>query len=160
MKPSSLHALVIDRHFGELTPEAVELLDLHLAQHPDARAEAERILASLAFTQDAVLRHPELARVMPASVERVAIPSPRRQVMMPWLARAAAIALLASIAGVAGFVAGRSESRVADSGSKSPAPSPRKESPWARYRLSFDPAGQGMQVVRVDTSNLQPRSHP
>ncbi|MBL9133543.1 MAG: hypothetical protein JNG86_20195 [Verrucomicrobiaceae bacterium] len=160
MKPSSLHALVIDRHFGELTPEAAELLDLHLARHPDARAEAERILASLAVTQEAVVRHPELAHVMPASVEKAVTPMPRRRVMMPWLARAAAIALLAAIAGVAGFVAGRSESRVTDSGSKSSAPSPRKESPWARYRLSFDPAGQGMQVVRVDTSKLQPRSHP
>lgn len=159
MKPSSLHALVIDRHFGELTPEAVELLDLHLAQHPDARAEAERILASLAVTQEAVMRHPELAHVMPASVEKAVAPLARRPVIMPWLARAAAIALLAAIAGVAGFVAGRSESRVADN-SKASAPPPRKESPWARYRLSFDPAGQGMQVVRVDTSNLQPRSHP
>lgn len=159
MKPSSLHALVIDRHFGELTPEAAELLDLHLARHPEARAEAERILASLAVTHDAVMRHPELARVMPASVEKIAAPVPRRSVIMPWLARAAAIALLAAIAGVAGFVAGRSESRVAES-SKAAAPSPRKESPWARYRLSFDPAGQGMQVVRVDTSNLQPQSHP
>lgn len=159
MNPSSLHALVIDRHFGELTPEAAELLDLHLARHPEARAEAERILASLAVTQDAVMRHPELARVMPASVEKIAAPVPRHSVMMPWLARAAAIALLAAIAGVAGFVAGRSESRVAES-SKASAPSPRKESPWARYRLSFDPAGHGMQVVRVDTSNLQPRSHP
>lgn len=159
MKPSSLHALVIDRHFGELTPEAAELLDLHLARHPEARAEAGRILASLAVTHDAVMRHPELAHVMPASVEKIAAPAPRPSVMMPWLARAAAIALLAAIAGVAGFVAGRSESRVAES-SKASAPSPRKESPWARYRLSFDPAGQGMQVVRVDTSNLQPRSHP
>jgi len=156
MKPSSLHALVIDRHFGELTPEAAELLDLHLARHPEARAEAERILTSLAVTHDAVMRHPELVRVMPASAGKVAAAVPRRSVMMPWLARAAAITLLAAIAGVAGFVAGRSESRVADS-SKTTAPSPRKESPWARYRLSFDPAGQGMQVVRVDTSNLQPR---
>ena len=30
MKPSSLHALVIDRHFGELTPEAAELLECFL----------------------------------------------------------------------------------------------------------------------------------
>lgn len=160
MKPSSLHALIIDRQFGELTPEAEELLELHLAQNADARAEAERILASLSVTHDAVLRHPELARVMPASMEKAVVPAPRRTSIMPWLARAAAIVLLAAVTGITGFVAGRSESRMASGNGDSPTPSPRKESPWARYRMSFDPAGEGMQVVRVDTSDLKTKSIP
>ncbi|MDP1589768.1 MAG: hypothetical protein Q8M07_18590 [Prosthecobacter sp.] len=181
MKPSSLHALVIDRHFGELTPEATELLELHLAQNADARVEAERILASLSVTHDAVLGHPELvlasvgrvwrqpARLLgyesgvppqPAKDDRACatvvlppgIPASQRITkkpsFIPWLARAAAIALLA---GAAGFFAGRSESRMASGDVESPTQTPRKESPWAKYRMSFDPAGEGMQVVRVDT---------
>jgi anti-sigma factor RsiW len=157
MKPSSLHALVIDRHFGELTPEATELLELHLAQNADARAEAERILASLSVTHDAVLRHPELARVMPARVGKSAAPALRRTFVMPWLARAAAIALLA---GAAGFFAGRSKSRMASGDIESPTQTPRQENPWAKYRMSFDPAGEGMQVVRVDTEKLETKSLP
>lgn len=157
MKSSSLHALVIDRHFGELTSEAAELLDLHLAHNADARAEAERILASLAVTQDAVLLHPELARVAPVPMGRVVTPAPRRSFIPSWLARAAMIALLA---GAAGFFTGRSESRMASGGVEAPAPSPRKASPWARYRMSFDPAGEGMQVVRVDTGDLKTNSIP
>jgi hypothetical protein len=160
MKSSSLHALVIDRHFGELTLEAAELLDLHLAHHAEARAEAERILASLSVAHDAVLRHPELARVLPTLVEKAVTPAPRRLFVMPWLARAAAVALLAALAGITGFVAGRSESRMASGKTEPPTASPRKESPWARYRMNFDPAGEGMQVVRVDTDDLKSKSIP
>jgi anti-sigma factor RsiW len=160
MKASSLHALVIDRHAGELTPEAAELLDLHLAQNAEARAEAERILASLAVTQDAVLRHPELARVMPAPMEKAVVAAPRRSFFKPWLARAAVMALLAAIMGIAGFVAGRSESRMVSNEDKPSAPVSRKESPWARYRMSFDPDGEGVQVVRVDTSDLKTKAIP
>lgn len=160
MKTSSLHALVIDRHFGELTPEAVELLDLHLARHPEARAEAERILASLAVTQDAVLRHPELARVAPAPVEKAVVSAARRAFIMPWLARAAVMALLAAVTGAAGFYIGQSGSRTAAATVETPEAAPRKASPWARYRMSFDPAGEGMQVVRVDTQQMKTLSIP
>lgn len=160
MKTSSLHALVIDRHFGELTPEAAELLELHLAHHAEARAEAERILASLAVTQDAVLRHPELARVAPAPVEKAVVSAARRAFIMPWLARAAVMALLAAVTGAAGFYIGQSGSRTTADAVEAPAPSPRKAGPWARYRMSFDPAGEGMQVVRVDTQHLKTISIP
>jgi hypothetical protein len=37
---------------------------------------------------------------------------------------------------------------------------PRTESPWARYRMSFDPAGEGLQVVRVDVDNIETKSLP
>lgn len=160
MKSSSLQALVIDRHFGELTPEAAELLDLHLAHNTEARAEAERILASLSATHDAVLRHPELAHVTPAPVEKAAVPVPRRFFVTPWLARAAAVALLALVAGIGGFLAGRSESRMTSGTLEPPVNPPHKASPWARYRMSFDPAGEGIQVVRVDTQDLKTNSIP
>lgn len=156
MKPESLHALIIDRHFGELSPEVTELLELHLASHADARAEAERILQSLNVTRDVVLRHPELARV--TAVEKRVAPMPRRAWVMPWLARAAAVLLLAALTGVGGFLAGRSESQTVTGSSAETKAAPRKESPWARYRMTFDPAGDGMQVVRVDTANLEDKS--
>lgn len=143
MKPESLHALLIDRHFGELSPEAAELLEHHLATHASARAEAERLLATLTTTQAAVLQHPELARV-PAT------PPTRRALRPQWhhgLARAAAVLVLAGLAGAGGYLAGRGDP---------PAPiaaaTPRPGSPWAKYRMSFDPAGAGIQVVRVDTA--------
>ncbi len=158
MKPESLHALIIDRHFGELSPEAGELLEHHLANHAGARAEAERILQSLNATRDAVLRHPELGRV-PIN-ERVSAPAPRRIFVMPWLARAAAVLLLAALVGAGGFIAGRSGSQTASSGPAEVQAAPRKESPWARYRMTFDPAGAGMQVVRVDTEMLERKSIP
>jgi hypothetical protein len=152
MKPESLHALIIDRHFGELTPEVAELLELHLASHAGARAQAERILQSLNITRDVVLRHPELSRVI--SMEKRADPVLRRSWGMPWLARAAAVLLLAALTGVGGFLAGRSELQTVTETKAVP----RKESPWARYRMTFDPAGDGMQVVRVDTANLEDKS--
>lgn len=162
MKPESLHALIIDRHCGELSPEAAELLDLHLANNPAALAEAERILQSLAITRDVVLRHPELAR--DARVQRPAGPKARWALAMPSLARAAAALLLAALAGAGGFVAGRSESHAVASRTSPPTKTnqapPRKESPWARYRMTFDPAGEGMQVVRVDTANLEQKATP
>lgn len=158
MKPESLHALIIDRHFGELPPEAVELLELHLTADAHARAEAERILATLAVTREVVLRHPELARVPVMPVGKEIERKPRRHPFPSWLARAAAVALLA---GSIGFFAGRSgSSSVVENGLVQPASTFYKESPWARYRMTFDPAGEGMQVVRVDTERLKLPSMP
>lgn len=155
MKTESLHALIIDRNLGELSPEAVELLEHHLAANPPARAEAERILASLETTREAVLRHPELARV---PVVAATAPKARWQPSRTlWLARAAALTLLA---GAGGFLAGRSSSPTAAVAKAEKSPEPRHESPWAKYRMSFDPAGEGMQVVRVDTKNLQSHFAP
>ncbi len=152
MKPESLNALIIDRHFGELSPEAEELLEHHLAAHVDARAEAERIVQSLNVARDAVVRHPELARV---PVEVLVVPRiVRMPSKMPWLARAAALVLLA---GAGGFFAGRSNVPTA-AASAEKTPEPRRESPWAKYRMSFDPAGEGMRVVRVEAEKLEPRS--
>ncbi len=145
MKPESLHALIIDRYLGELSPEAAELLEHHLANHADARAETNRIMEALQTTQETVMRHPELARV--PAITPIAPKILKRSAKMPWLARAAALALLAC---AGGFFAGRSNSPTSVlSGEISV--EPRRESPWAKYRMDFNPAGDGMQVVRVDT---------
>ena len=154
MNPQSLHALIIDRHFGELSPEATELLELHLAQHPEARREAERVLESLSVTRDAVLQHPELAQVPP--VEKIILQPVRRRNFTLWMARAAAVILFAGLTGGSGFLAGRSgvpstaEART-QVAAATPV-TPRKNSPWARYRMAFDPGGNGMQIVHVETS--------
>lgn len=155
MNPQSLHALIIDRHFGELTPEVTELLELHLAQNAEARTEAERVLESLNVTREAVLQYPELAQVPP--VARVLTPPAKRFNATLWLARAAAVILFAGLTGGSGFLAGRSGSpstpEVKTQVATATPVTPRKNSPWARYRMAFDPGGNGMQVVRVETSN-------
>lgn len=152
MKIESLHALIIDRHCGELSPEAAELLDHHLATNATARQEAERVLASLNATREAVLRHPELARVpmVTSPLQRIV----RVRSPLPWLARAAALALLA---GAAGFYVGRVSPPSASASviaSATQVATPAKDSPWARYELSFDAARSGMTVVRVDTPSF------
>lgn len=156
MNPSSLEALIIDRHFGELTPEVAELLELHLAQNPAARTEADRIELALGATRDAMLHHPELARVAPSPKVAVASSAPARS--RAWMARAAAALLLSSLAAGGGYMAGSSNSdRVAPASVVASVtdsrPAPRKASPWAQYRVAFNSTASGMQVVRVDTAS-------
>lgn len=159
MKPSSLHALVIDRHCGELSPEAIELLELHLSQHPSAQAEAERILAALVLTRETVLRHPELSQVSYPAVAELSRPAGSRSKMLTltWLARAAVLLLLAAIAIATGFFAGRSTApssiramATASHGVTVAQATAPRNSPWAQYRMSIDPSGEGVQVHRVD----------
>jgi hypothetical protein len=152
MNSTSLHALIVDQHFGELSPEVAELLEAHLAQNATSRAEADRIKQTLAITEHAVLRHPELARVGTAdSVEKQRI-SIRRLFGGGWLAKAASIALLAALAGTAGFLFGKKQETVPSTTALAMAGAtqrtPRKDSPWARYR--FAPEQGSMQVVRVE----------
>lgn len=157
MNLQSLHALIIDRHFGELSPEAAELLDFHLAQNAEARAEAERVLQTLGVTREAVLRHPELARV--TAGEKPPASPVSRSTAWSWLARAAALVLFAALASTAGFMAGRTtQSPAASTAEQVMSSAPRKSSPWARYRMTLEP--NGMQVVRVETSTLESKSHP
>jgi hypothetical protein len=164
MKPESLQALIIDRHFGELSLEAEELLEMHLAQDASARAEAERLLEAMAVTRETVMGHPELARVTLASAPEA---RPRQgffAINARLLVRAAAVMLLGAVAGAAGFVAGRSDKQ-REAAATRPLPAtmvaqtaPPKSGPWAQYRMSLDPGGEGMQVVRVDMANLEKQS--
>ena len=73
MKPESLHALFIDRELGELPPEAVELLEAWLAEHPESTAAVPSIRRTLETTSAAVRRFPVLAR--PES-NVIALPAP------------------------------------------------------------------------------------
>lgn len=157
MNSESFYALIVDQHFGELSPEVAELLENHLAQDTGARAEADRIKQTLKVTETAVLRHPELLGAASADlVERRSV-SFRRSMGALWLAKAASIALLAALASTAGFFLGKNHNRAPEAALavrdelKRPE---RKDSPWARYRVAPERSRTGMQVVRVDAPNL------
>jgi anti-sigma factor RsiW len=158
MNSTSLHALIVDQHCGELSPEVADLLESHLAQDAEARAEANRIRQTLSVTEDAVLRHPELARVETVERASAARFAMRAGFRTSWLAKAASIALLASLTGVAGYFFGKQQGTVPSAAALAVAgtaqTSPRKDSPWARYRVVPERKGDGIQVVRVDTANL------
>lgn len=157
MNSTSLHALIVDQHFGELSPEAAELLENHLAENAEARAEADRIRATLATTERAVLQHPELVRVEPMNPSEIRHHAAGFH--LPWLAKAAAIALLGVLTTTAGYFLGKNQGATstppvvlaaADQEQKPP----RKDSPWARYRVTPERSGTGMRIVRVDTAKL------
>lgn len=155
MKIESLHALVIDHHLGELAPEAAEMLEHFLELHPESRTEAERIRESLAITAKTVQHHPELAFITasPASVTK-----PRSVTLWQCSARAAAMAALALITGLSGFIAGRTSSSSSVTTNHSAIapeqlPAARTPSPWARYRLVANSTKGGMTVVRIDPTN-------
>lgn len=158
MNSTSLHALIVDQHFGELSPEAVELLENHLAENPEARAEADRIRQTLATTERAVLQHPELIRAEPMNSPVTRHLAPRLHFNLPWLAKAAAIALLGVATTTAGYFIGKNQ--VATSAPPALAVAdpeqrpPRKDSPWARYRVTPERSGTGTRIVRVETAKL------
>ena len=144
MKSTTLHALVIDHHLGELPPEVEELLLHHLATNPGARAEAEHILAALQTTQETVIAFPELAQPSP-EVTAPTLLSPKNRA--PWLRRVAIAALFAAATSGAYFAGKFSIGTANETVS-----SPPKTSPWARYRMTPASNGSGMTVVRVDRS--------
>jgi hypothetical protein len=159
MNPTSLHALVVDQYSGELSPEVAELLETYLGENADARAEALRIRKALSITEETVLRHPELGRVMESRVEDAGQPAiSKRRIVLSWVAKAASVALLAALTGGAGFFAGQRmnqrELLPASATDDSTLRTPRKESPWARYRIAPERGRNGQRVVRVDTANL------
>jgi hypothetical protein len=154
MNSTSLLALIVDQHAGELAPEAAELLEAYLAQSPTARAEAERIRSALALTEQTVLRHPELARAEATEVRDEHACFRARRPAPSWLARAASIAVLAALTGIGGFVAGQRSAHppVAAPVAANVERPPREDSPWARYRFASDGSGGGLQVVRLETA--------
>lgn len=152
MKKEHLNALVIDRHFGELSAEVAALLDAYLASHPEAQAEAAHVIESLDLTGRTLTQHPELVRLEEPE------PVVRAPMMLapkgPMWARAAAVALFAALAATGGFYAGSNRSPEASFSKNTEIMSPTphgKPSPWTRYRMTADPVG-GMQVVRVTHS--------
>jgi hypothetical protein len=155
MNSTSLLALIVDQHSGELAPEVVELLEAHLTENAVARAEAESIRKALALTEETVLRHPELARVPAAESVAPRVVTERRRAVPAWLAKAASIALLAGVTGAGGYFVGQKNATTTTSpiaATDDKTRPPRKDSPWARYQLASDRPGGGMQIVRVDVA--------
>jgi hypothetical protein len=148
MQTESLQALLIDRELGELSSEAVELLEAWLAEHADAAEAVPDIRRTCATARAAVRRFPELVR---PEANLITWP-PRR---FRWVPLALAASLLVLLGGTAwvGFRAGRasrSETVATDHREAGIAPSDnavKYDRPWAQYRLVSDPRG-GLSVIR------------
>ncbi|TSA35036.1 MAG: hypothetical protein D4R65_05125 [Verrucomicrobiaceae bacterium] len=137
----SLQSLIIDRHFGELSPEDATILEARLAAEPAAQAEAKKILATLATVRRTVLAHPELAQVTEQAVE--IRPSSAHG---NWLALAAAAVFLVALSGTVGFLAGQAS----PSAKSVQATVPVEKSPWTHYRIASNPGAAGFQIVRLE----------
>jgi len=150
MKPESLHALVIDQHSGELSPEVADLLEAYLVLQPAARKEAEHITETLLLMNATVAEHPECVRVWAQDgIKPVCVP--RRKMTLPMWIKAAAVIAFSALIAAGGFYAGANHLSSPSPSIKSVASvAPRRDSPWAQYRMALDPHGRGMQVVRVD----------
>ena len=119
-------------------------------------AQIDRLALNL--TSRAMLQHPELARVATRAVH--AVPRTQQRWTPPLWMKAAAVVMLAALTAMAGFWVGRAQpvSGAGSSAIASTAPvSPRKDSPWAKYRMGPDPLGNGIRVVRVDTMEQEVR---
>lgn len=133
MKPEALDALVVDRELGELSPEAVDLLEAYLRLCPEARGPAETMAGAVRATREAVRGSPDLApvsRLRPVAAD----------FRSPWLARAAA-ALLALGAGVVlGRYTGGTDASVPSPqpGAAQSAPDARGKGLWTRYEIACD----------------------
>lgn len=152
MTPESFHALIIDHHFGELTPDVAELLQTHLDEHPEAEAERRRILVALDATGRATDQFPRLIQINPAPVQRNEA-ARRGDAVQAWL-KAAAVVAFAAMTGSIGYVAGRSSSTSSTNVSPKLAAAPPlhpSSSPWARYRMAPSPIGGGFRVIRIDS---------
>jgi anti-sigma factor RsiW len=139
----SLQSLVIDRHFGELSPKEAKALEARLAAEPAARAEAEKILATLATVRRTVLTHPELVKSTGPAVAKMSF-----FVHGNWLALAAAAVFLVALSGSVGFWAGRTFSKPLPGIAQ--ATDPVEKSPWTRYRIASNPGAAGFQIVRLE----------
>lgn len=158
MKLESLQALIIDQHAGELSLEVEELLEAHLATKPALQVEVERIRLALDITSQTVIRHPELVRL--AEREPAVEPPRKRPTYFPQFLKVAAVLMFASVTATTGFYLGRNRSVQIASDStteKLEVPTPRKDSPWARYKMAIDPKVGGIQVVRLDLAGREER---
>jgi hypothetical protein len=148
MQTESLQALLIDRELGELSSEAVELLEAWLAEHAEATEAVPDFHRTCATAQAAVRRFPELVRPEP---NLITLP-PRRFGLTPLALAASLLVLLGGTAWV-GFRAGRASrpETVANDhrevGIAPPDNAVKYDRPWAQYRLVPDPRG-GLGVIR------------
>lgn len=151
MKAESLNALLIDRELGELTPEAVELLESWLAEHPDEIQGADKLHETVRIARETLGHFPELGWPAPRVLSFGRSSPP----LVP-LALAASVVILIGTSSWLGFKAGR-ESREAQLPIQRESPAISKESlressPWAQYALASNPEG-GLTIVRNDKHN-------
>ncbi len=106
MKPESLDALILDRALGELSPEAAEMLDEHLARDPECAARAARISLTVSAATSS-LSDPQAVRSrddsLPkprwrAAVLQTAPDSAALQGRSSWWSRAQPLKIAASLA--------------------------------------------------------------
>jgi len=165
MNSESLEALVLDRSFGELSPEAEELLAAYLELHPEAMREVEKIEASLSITKAAVTARSDLfsERLFSEEVrEQEATGADRSSKILPLpsfrreaLRAVAAVVVVMGVA-VAGYMVGNHDAeRVAigplggvpgegiASGEPAQSVGNAAPMPWAQYRLS----ASGLETV-------------
>lgn len=141
MNPKSLEALIVDRSFGELSPEATELLDAYLGANPQMQELVSGIEEALSVTEVAVSSRPEMFRE--DGFDRTDdVDSGSKLIAFPgstWLKAAAAFALLA-VAGAGGYFAGNRSAVSELSSAPGPAPTSLLSSstpgPWAQYRIA------------------------
>lgn len=157
MKTESLHALVMDHQAGELPSEVAELLESYLASNPEARAESEQLLNVMEVTRQTVIRYPELARTFDpvTTPEMIRISPPG----WPGWLKIAALVVFAALMAMGGYHEGSGRALIGfrdQEQARTKTETPRKDSPWARYRMQTDLVGK-IQVVRVDAERLEGR---
>ncbi len=137
MKSETLRALLVDRELGELPADVTELLDAYVAAVPAARAEADATARTVLTARDTIRRYPVLAPTAEAKAEAIPI--------FLWLARVAAVVVVAAVAGWFGYRAGHEPvtGKVAP-----PVVESRVHSMWAQYQVAYDSRRGGFVVVQ------------
>ena len=171
MNSESLEALVLDRSFGELSPEAEELLAAYLELHPEAMREVEKIEASLSITKAAVTD--QTCSASDCSARRFASRRQRGRTGVPTEFRREALRRCSSgccDGGCSGWLYGR-QSRRRESGyylslEEFPARDRFKNQPsrwampppmpWAQYRLT----ASGLETVIANAPSRPLNSFP
>jgi len=143
MNAETLESLVVDRELGELSPEAVELLDAYLRIDPAARADAALVAEAVRLARTALHSFPGLVAA-PRSVPL------RTFRWRPGLARAAAAVLLLGAGLGVGRWTGRA-GRAAPGGAPASARAAGRDPsvPWARYQVAFDARSGAYAVAPV-----------
>ncbi len=155
MKTESLNALLMDRELGELQPEALELLEAWLAEHPGDAASVPSIRRTLSTATAAVHRYPELAKPeIPVRISRTYGFELPRWRLVPLAVAASVLILVAGTSWLA-YLAGQSsaQNNVAVQRPKlsnQTQLASKQPDPWTHYALAPDRHG-GLTIIRRDT---------
>ena len=146
MKPEVLRALLVDRELGELPPDVKELLDAYLEAVPEARTEVDTTTRTLSVARETVRRFPELARTSEAEAE----PNIVSMIpwLAPWLARAAALIVVAGLSVWIGYRAGVSGGGAGQTLTAAHVVDHRYDGLWTRYQVAYDSHRAGFVVEK------------